>query len=72
MPAYRPISPKRSVFHDIVVPMLGGAFIGLVLTGSLIFITVNLALRCETWQRELWTAHQSCWYPFMEEWTPPK
>ena len=36
------------------------------------FLMINMILGCETWQQEYWTVHNSCWYPLMEEWTPPR
>ena len=35
----------------------------LVVSFSLSFIIINLFLGCETWDRELWTAYNSCITP---------
>ena len=35
----------------------------LVVSFSLVFVIINLFLGCETWDRELWTAYNSCITP---------
>ena len=35
----------------------------LVVSFSLTFVIINLFLGCETWDRELWTAYNSCIMP---------
>ena len=35
----------------------------LVVSFSLCFVIINLFLGCETWDRELWTAYNSCIMP---------
>jgi len=35
----------------------------LVVSLSLTFVIINLFLGCETWDRELWTAYNSCIMP---------
>ena len=72
MPAYRPIREEQSFFALIIFPFLIGASVGLLLSGVLIFLGVNLSLGCDTWQQEFWTEYNSCWYPFMPEWNPPR
>ena len=54
-------------FIKVVGPLLLGCFI----MGMILFTIVNLILGCDTWQQELWTAQNSCWYPLMPEWNPP-
>lgn len=35
----------------------------LIVSLSLVFVIINLFLGCETWDRELWTAYNSCIMP---------
>ena len=40
----------------------------LIVSLSLVFVIINLFLGCETWDRELWTAYNSCIMPMEMLW----
>ena len=50
------------MINTILNSVLATAMI-LVVSFSLSFIIINLFLGCETWDKELWTAYNSCIRP---------
>ena len=48
----------KAIFNSVLITSMV-----LVVSLSLTFIIINLFLGCETWDRELWTAYNSCIMP---------
>jgi len=48
----------KAIFNSVLITSMI-----LVVSLSLTFVIINLFLGCETWDRELWTAYNSCIMP---------
>ena len=48
----------KAIFNSVLITSMV-----LVVSLSLTFVIINLFLGCETWDRELWTAYNSCIMP---------
>ena len=48
----------KAIFNSVLITSMI-----LVVSLSLTFVIINLFLGCETWDRELWTAYNSCTMP---------